>query len=78
MRSINVGLAGFVEVAEANGWELVPTISAAASPSAHVAKDAFERVMKEIVDGMRDELARVARDPDSVFFYSFVQARARV
>ncbi len=24
MRKINVGLAGFVEAAEANGWELVP------------------------------------------------------
>jgi microcystin degradation protein MlrC len=50
MRKINVGLAGFVEAAEANGWELVPTISAAASPSAHVTRDAFERVMKEMVD----------------------------
>jgi microcystin degradation protein MlrC len=52
MRKINVGLAGFVETAEANGWELVPTISAAASPSAHVTTDAFERVMKEMVDGI--------------------------
>ena len=52
MRNINVGLAGFVEAAEANGWELVPTISAAASPSAHVTKDAFERVVKEMVDGI--------------------------
>lgn len=52
MRKINVGLAGFVEAAEANGWELVPTISAAAVPSAHVTTDAFERVMKELVDGI--------------------------
>src|SRR5215510_14058519 len=52
MRRINVGLAGFVEAAEANGWELVPTISAAASPCAHVTKDAFERVMKEMLDGI--------------------------
>src|SRR3954470_19615214 len=52
MRKINVGLAGFVEAAEANGWELVPTIAAAASPSAHVTRDAFERVMKEMVDGI--------------------------
>ena len=52
MRNINVGLAGFVEAAEANGWELVPTISAAAVPSAHVTNDAFERVMKEMVDGI--------------------------
>jgi len=52
MRKINVGLAGFVETAEASGWALVPTISAAASPSAHVTRDAFERVMKEMVDGI--------------------------
>src|SRR5882762_5203864 len=52
MRKINVGLAGFVEAAEANGWELVPTIAAAAVPSAHVTNDAFERVMKEMVDGI--------------------------
>src|SRR3954462_6283269 len=52
MRKINVGLAGFVEAAEAHGWELKPTISAAAVPSAHVTNDAFERIMKEMVDGI--------------------------
>src|SRR3954462_10025691 len=50
MRRINVGLAGFVEAAEANGWEMVPTVSCGASPSAHVTRDAFERIVKEIVD----------------------------
>ena len=52
MRNINVGLAGFVEAAEANGWELVPTISAAATPCAHVTKDAYERIAKEMIDGI--------------------------
>src|SRR3954451_19762544 len=52
MRKINVGLAGFVEAAEANGWELVPTIAAAAVPSAHVTRDACERIMKEMGDGI--------------------------
>jgi microcystin degradation protein MlrC len=52
MRGINVGLAGFIEAAEANGWELVPTISCGASPSAHVTKDAFERIVTEMVDGI--------------------------
>ncbi len=33
-------------------------------------------VSQEIVDGMRTELMRVARDPNSVFFYAFIQARA--
>jgi microcystin degradation protein MlrC len=53
MRNINVGLAGFVELAEANGWELVPTISCAASPSAHVTRDAYERVAKVMIDGIK-------------------------
>src|SRR6202166_475309 len=53
MRDINVGLAGFVEQAEANGWEPVPTVSCGASPSAHVTRDAFERIVKVMVDGIR-------------------------
>jgi microcystin degradation protein MlrC len=53
MRYINVGLAGFVEQGDINGWELVPTISCAASPSAHVTKDAFERVAKVMIDGIK-------------------------
>src|ERR1700686_638221 len=49
---INVGPAGFVEQAEANGWDIVPTISCGASPSAHVTRDAFERIVKVMVDGI--------------------------
>lgn len=36
------------------------------------------KVPPEVVAGMQHELQRVARDPDAVFWYSFVQARARV
>ena len=36
------------------------------------------KVSEETVEGMRAELDRVAHDPNAVFFYSFVQARARV
>src|SRR4030081_884775 len=53
MRNINVGMAGFVPAAEAEGWELVPTMWCAASPSAHVTEDAYERVAKTIVDGIK-------------------------
>src|SRR6202048_2953886 len=53
MRNINVGLAGFVEQAETRGWELVPTISCGASPSAHVTEDAYERIVKVMVDGIK-------------------------
>ena len=52
IRNINVGLAGFIGAAEAEGWELVPTLFAAATPSAHVTKDAYERIAKMIVDGI--------------------------
>jgi microcystin degradation protein MlrC len=53
MRNINSGLAGFVEQAEANRWEMVPTISCGASPSAHVTEDAYERIVKVMVDGIK-------------------------
>jgi microcystin degradation protein MlrC len=54
MRDINVGLAGFVGEAEARGWELLPTIFAAASPSAHVTADAYERIARVMVEGIRN------------------------
>src|SRR2546421_12808858 len=34
LRGINVGLAGFIEAAETEGWELVPTIFTAPTPFA--------------------------------------------
>ncbi|WP_368561676.1 class I SAM-dependent methyltransferase [Pseudoxanthomonas sp. UTMC 1351] len=36
------------------------------------------RVTQDVVDGMRRELNDVQNDPNAVFFYSFVQARATV
>lgn len=36
------------------------------------------KVPRAVIQGMQKELARVARDPDAVFWYSFVQANARV
>jgi ubiquinone/menaquinone biosynthesis C-methylase UbiE len=35
------------------------------------------RVSQATVDGMKEELTTVAHDPNAVFFYSFVQARAK-
>ncbi|NPV19626.1 M81 family metallopeptidase [Bradyrhizobium aeschynomenes] len=56
MRGINAGQSGFIAVAEANGWEIVPTIACAASPSAHVTKDAFERITTVMVDRIKAAL----------------------
>ena len=36
------------------------------------------KVSEETVNGMKDELGRVAHDPNAVFFYSFIQARGYV
>jgi len=36
------------------------------------------KVSPEVVEGMKEELRKVGRDPNAVFFYSFVQARATV
>ncbi len=38
---------------------------------------AAKRVSKDVVEGMEKELDRVGRDPNAVFFYSFIQAQAR-
>src|ERR1700674_5508894 len=53
MRNINVGLAGFIKQADTQGWELVPTISCGARPSAHVTKDAYERIVEVMVEGIK-------------------------
>jgi microcystin degradation protein MlrC len=53
MRDINVGLAGFIAQAEREGWELVPTISCGASPSAHVTRDAYERIVSVMIEGIK-------------------------
>jgi microcystin degradation protein MlrC len=52
MRDINVGLAGFAAQARSYGWELAPTIFCAASPCAHVTRDAYERIAKTLIDGI--------------------------
>ena len=36
------------------------------------------KVAAETVEGMKEELGRVAHDPNAVFFYSFIQARGHV
>jgi microcystin degradation protein MlrC len=49
---INLPVAGFVDVMRKTTHQLVPTAWAAASPSAHVTKDAFERIAGMIVGAL--------------------------
>ena len=57
----NIPAAGAIQALRAHGHTLVGTAWAAASPSAHVTEDAFERITGEIVAGM--EKAK----PDAVY-----------
>jgi hypothetical protein len=36
------------------------------------------KVSREVVEGMKQELSDVAHNPNAVFFYAFIQARAQV
>ncbi len=49
-RGINLPLPGFIEQAKGAGHELIPLLWCSASPSAHVEKDAFERISKELLE----------------------------
>ncbi len=53
----NIPIAGFIEQLKGTRHDLVPTAWAAAEPSAHVTRDAYERIAAMIVDGVRDARA---------------------
>ncbi|MCY7306490.1 MAG: M81 family metallopeptidase, partial [Rhodoferax sp.] len=57
----NVPIAGFIEQMRSTRHTLVPTAWAAAEPSAHVTRDAYERIAAMIVEGIRDA------QPDAVY-----------
>ncbi|WP_044043562.1 M81 family metallopeptidase [Caballeronia insecticola] len=53
LRDVNVPIGGFIQWAEGQGHELLPVIWAGASASAHVTRDAYERIAGAIVDRVR-------------------------
>ncbi|NSX02646.1 M81 family metallopeptidase [Cupriavidus gilardii] len=64
LRDVNIPAGGFIRaIGELTHQEaeLVPVIWAGASPSAHVATDAFERIVGEIVDAARTQR------PDAIY-----------
>lgn len=52
----NIPVGGFILVAREHGWQLLPSCWAGATPSAHVTRDAFERMSAAIVDDVRQAL----------------------
>ena len=59
---VNAAIAGAIAEGRARGWDVVPTLWCAASPSAHVAEDAFERIAGALID-----LIATAMPLDGVF-----------
>jgi microcystin degradation protein MlrC len=51
-RHVNVGISGFIAEAEVFGWRLIPTVWAAATPSAYVTENAYETIASMIVEGL--------------------------
>jgi microcystin degradation protein MlrC len=50
-------MGGFIRDARERGWTLVPSIWAGATPSAHVTRDAFERIADALLADTRQALA---------------------
>ena len=44
----NIPVGGFIQAARRNGWTLLPSAWAGATPSSYVTEDAFERVHVEL------------------------------
>ena len=56
VRNVNVGAAGFVAEGTRRGWTLLPALWAAATPSAQVTREAFERITGDLVERIQATL----------------------
>ena len=54
LRGINLAVAGMLDHAEAEGWDVVPILWCGAVPSAPVTREAWEVLSTEILQGLRD------------------------
>jgi len=51
----SLALGGFIRDAQERGWDLVPSVWAAATPSAHVTRDAFERIAALLLEDAKTQ-----------------------
>ncbi|NBT65679.1 MAG: M81 family peptidase [Betaproteobacteria bacterium] len=57
LEGANIPAQGAIEAFRAQGHQLLPLTWAAASPSAHVTRDAFERIIGSLEDGLKPAMA---------------------
>lgn len=53
LTGVNLPMGGFIDAARTKGWQLVPSSWSGAIPSAHVTKNAFERISGSILEDVR-------------------------
>lgn len=53
VRGINLPIAGFIDAALRDGHTLLPLTWCSAAPSAHVTRDAYERIAAQLLDDLR-------------------------
>ena len=53
-RGTNTDIGGFLRVADAEGWDVVPTVAANATPGGGVTADAFSSFLDRILDGIEE------------------------
>lgn len=55
-RGVRSTVGGMIDAASERNWEMVPTLFASATPSGKVTRDAYETLVGELIDGIRDAL----------------------
>jgi microcystin degradation protein MlrC len=58
MVGVNMPTGGFIDAARREGWQLVPSAWAGATPSSYVTTDAFERICDAVLDDVRAALVQ--------------------
>ncbi len=53
LTGVNIPVGGFIDAARREGWQLVPSAWAGATPSSYVTRDAFERISAAILEDVR-------------------------
>ena len=56
LTGVNIPIGGFIDEAKTRGWQLIPSVWAGAIPSAHVTRDAFERIASDICEDVRQAM----------------------
>lgn len=58
LTGLNIPIGGFIDAARREGWQLVPSAWAGATPSSYVTRDAFERISAAVLEDVRAALVQ--------------------